>query len=468
MKEKTPKPKGSEIITDILNLENLLFDRALTIPVYQRPYKWTSKNVNQLIDDILLHNDKTAYRVGTIVLHNDGTNLNIVDGQQRIFTMSLIAGELLKDDFTKKLISFPASKLCLADAALSNPVSLKNLRRNYLLIKSRIKEFKRDDIAFFFKKCEFVYIELQSISEAFQFFDSQNTRGKDLAPHDLLKAFHLREMVENTEQEKIRCVNDWEAVSDSLNNIFSNYLFRVRRWTKGKHAISFSKNDVDIFKGINMALRDSYEYQRTYRINHFYVDNYNRDAVRQIDRQQMRFPFQIDQAIINGQRFFEYVHHYSNCIKEIEMAYSDDKKIRAESILKYLNPENTDASLIMKTIRTYKGNSRRGDLYIRNVFDCCILYYWDKFGTIKIDDALVKFFLWAYALRLESQAVQATSAHNLAAGGNGFFRMIRESVHPKEILNYSIKPAAYIGKDDAVLHIGEIVKIFRNLNSIQS
>ena len=36
------------------------------------------------------------------------------------------------------------------------------------------------------------------VDEAFRVFDSQNYRGKALAPHDLLKAHHLREMREET------------------------------------------------------------------------------------------------------------------------------------------------------------------------------------------------------------------------------------------------------------------------------
>jgi len=41
----------------------------------------TIKNVNQLIDDILLFKDKKSYRLGTIILHKyENNNLNIVDG----------------------------------------------------------------------------------------------------------------------------------------------------------------------------------------------------------------------------------------------------------------------------------------------------------------------------------------------------------------------------------------------------
>jgi hypothetical protein len=132
-----------------------------------------------------------------------------------------------------------------------------------------------------------------------------------------------------------------------------------------------------------------------------------------------------------------------------------------------LQKESMAEKILMK-LRTYKGGGRRGDLYIRNVFDCCTIYYLDKFGNFRLDDAVVKFFLWSFALRLENQAVQAMTAQNLASSSAGFFRMIRESVAPKEILSHSVKPANYIGSTDAVQHIGGLVTIFRELNSIKS
>ena len=45
----------------------------LTIPEYQRPYKWSAKNANQLLDDIegAMNTNKEVYRVGTLILHHD-------------------------------------------------------------------------------------------------------------------------------------------------------------------------------------------------------------------------------------------------------------------------------------------------------------------------------------------------------------------------------------------------------------
>ena len=68
----------------IIKLKDLLSIENLDIPEYQRPYKWSLKNVNQLIDDILRFKNKEAYRLGTVVVHKNSKNntVNIVTGKQ--------------------------------------------------------------------------------------------------------------------------------------------------------------------------------------------------------------------------------------------------------------------------------------------------------------------------------------------------------------------------------------------------
>lgn len=82
----------------ILSVDNLL-KMPLVIPNYQRPYKWTTQNIDALLNDISdaindyqKYNFKFKYRVGTIILHDKSNELSydIVDGQQRIISLSLI------------------------------------------------------------------------------------------------------------------------------------------------------------------------------------------------------------------------------------------------------------------------------------------------------------------------------------------------------------------------------------------
>lgn len=88
--EQTAKAPAS-----IISVGELLQKTDLRIPQYQRPYKWTAKNITQLFEDIAVYKDKSSYRLGTIVFHQDKDGLNIVDGQQRTITMLLTVRALI-------------------------------------------------------------------------------------------------------------------------------------------------------------------------------------------------------------------------------------------------------------------------------------------------------------------------------------------------------------------------------------
>lgn len=433
------------IQTKIINVKDLLLRCNLSIPSYQRPYKWTIKNVNQLIDDIIIHQEKSAYRLGTLVVHQEDKNgleiQNIVDGQQRSITLSLIAfainqncREIILKHEEYKTIDFNTLGL-LSIVEFQNEISLYNIQNNYNEIVRRVRAFDKKLIEFFFEKCELVQIVLNDISEAFQFFDSQNARGKDLKPHDLLKAFHLREMKNETEAEKIKSVTHWESLDGKeLATLFENYLFRIRNWSKGYSARYFTKNEVDVFKGISFDNKDNYPYMQLYRIGHYFTEKYNSDYQRNIDLQQANFPFQIDQVIINGKRFFEMVAHYKYMIDKINLnKVTTDVKILEKTILE----QNTIYQNIIQTISTYEGRNRTGDGYVRTLFDCAMIHYLDKFEEKNIEMVFEKIFIWAYSLRLQLQAVQIASMDNHALQNN-IFKTINEALHPSEVMNFSI------------------------------
>ena len=100
---EAPQPQqATELSSKIISVYELLMDSALDIPQYQRPYKWTGKNINQLFSDIAIHKDKSAYRLGTIVFHQDGETKNVVDGQQRTISLLLAARALIQRSKEKK------------------------------------------------------------------------------------------------------------------------------------------------------------------------------------------------------------------------------------------------------------------------------------------------------------------------------------------------------------------------------
>ena len=111
------------------NIENI----NLVIPDYQRPYKWTAKNAIQLLDDIIdaKNENKETYRVGTLILHYDKTKstYNIVDGQQRTITFSLLLQALadaIKSE--KDLEKTHADSISFLEQSLAdNPHNTRNI-----------------------------------------------------------------------------------------------------------------------------------------------------------------------------------------------------------------------------------------------------------------------------------------------------------------------------------------------------
>ncbi|QEZ90295.1 DUF262 domain-containing protein (plasmid) [Aliarcobacter cibarius] len=432
----------SEIVerVNIIKVQELLEIINLKIPEYQRPYKWTIKNVNQLIDDILYFKNKNAYRLGTIVLHKDQIDnfnyLNIVDGQQRTTTLFLIFLAVMNHKFEDKDIEKLKSEKININSKLSYTSSIShfNIQQNYQEILRRVKnEFDMHIIDFLLEKCEIVIVQLTHISEAFQFFDSQNARGKDLVPHDLLKAFHLREMFDYSEEIKTYVVKTWENINQpELAKLFNDRLFRIRNWSKGNSAKYFTKNDVDLFKGlsINSKTKSLEPYAKLYQIANIFVDNYNNNSDRLVDFTLMSYPFQLDLPILNGRRFFEMITYYIN---------------------KYDNKKFLTENKTIQLINDYSQKNRTGDKYIRMLFDCALIFYIDKFGQQDIEKIVEKLFIWAYSLRLIKQAVYLETIDNYVIRETQVFKIIRDANSSKDVVNMKV--------DNLVSQFSEDIKI---------
>ena len=73
-----------------IKLFNLL-KKNLIIPSYQRPYEWDKSNVYILLDDIYSSYKKNdEINLGAIILNKNNNDFEIVDGQQRLITLSLL------------------------------------------------------------------------------------------------------------------------------------------------------------------------------------------------------------------------------------------------------------------------------------------------------------------------------------------------------------------------------------------
>lgn len=98
--QKEIEMEGKTLEPNLWNLENL-FESIYDVPVYQRPYSWDKEQVDVLLSDIIeTYNSDSkndGYYTGNIIVYDKNDKINglitkydIIDGQQRITTFTLI------------------------------------------------------------------------------------------------------------------------------------------------------------------------------------------------------------------------------------------------------------------------------------------------------------------------------------------------------------------------------------------
>ena len=355
---------------------NELLEMNLDIPDYQRPYKWSIQNIEDLLTDISnaisdseRYRAGFKYRIGTIIVHkNEHDFYEIVDGQQRIISLTLL-----------KQYLEPGFQCSILKKEFTNKITQGNIHTNYIFIREWFS-LKGAETKQAFNKAlddvlEVVVICVEKISEAFQLFDSQNARGKALDPHDLLKAYHLREM-KKYRYEMEHAVTKWEAKDTTkIRDLFDLYLFPIWNWSRGIKSRAFTAKEIDTYKGIGEA--SAYTYAR---------------------RASKAMPyFQITEPFIAGNDFFEMVDHYMFLLQDVMT------EIKTNHAFK-------DIKEILET----KNNST-GFKYTKNLFYCALLCYYDKFHNFD-EMAVKKLFTWSFMIRIDMETLGFDSINKYAIG----------------------------------------------------
>ena len=376
----------------ILSVEELL-KLDLVIPSYQRPYKWTEKNIRELILDIQKGIEDAKkypnfkYRVGTVILYqeNDTKPYEIVDGQQRILSFLLLK-LCLNPDFTCSLLS----------ATFSDKVTLGNLHSN----SDRIREWCSsvdDGIKEAFDRAlsevlEVVVLTVNELSEAFQLFDSQNTRGRELYPHDLLKAYHLREIHDKYDMQ--RAVLKWESKDPkAIRELFDNYLFPLWNWSKRRKSSRFTAAEIDLYKGIEVSSGYTYAHRANKAMPYFLLS----------------------EPLISGGDFFEMVDHYMQMLHSIKQELIDNPDFAR--IKDLLIDDKSKVGQIKTPADLDKAckSSSTGMNHARNLFFCALLCYYDRFHNFDLM-AVKKLFTWAMMLRVDMNHLGFDSVNRYAIG----------------------------------------------------
>ena len=387
-----------------------LLSMNLTLPSYQRPYSWSVKSTNTLFIDTYeaFKDGIKEYRLGSVILHKEGTGkYNIVDGQQRLTTLSILL-YCLGDD--------RQSMLKEKYGKLSNDVIVTNFgvlyRRTNELPNNERQKYKD----YLLNQCTTVQIVTNSEQEAFQFFDSQNARGKELAPHDLLKSYHLREMNSEAENQKVKIINRWENVNqDDLEYLFKSYLYPLTQWYKRKEGLGYSASKIDSFKGIKGV--NIYNYSVYHKASNLYVEQFNANGSNELLASKSLNQFQLTQPLIAGKRFFNYTLHYGKLLEKVQ---------------KQINRFHKQDEIPGK---------RSGDIYIKQLYECSLLFFADRFGLESLTQSVMQLlYSWSYSLRLTMHAVYPQTINKYAIGqherinyGIDMLSAISEMTDPEEL-----------------------------------
>lgn len=280
---KSEEEAGVSLV-DNMSLSTI-FHLNIDIPEYQRIYCWEEKNVRQLLDDITEIN--SVYRMGTIILHHHDGVFDLIDGQQRLVTLSLVLRRLGFNKSPLLNLQFNSDEAC------------QYVAYNRSVIDSYINTFINHSQQELAKKLlqniEFsvLIINSNNIDLAYTFFSNENSRGKTLTDFDLLKAHHLRYV--DTEEQAEHLAKEWDTMLSIANSTFEDYLEKPYYRSLGMYVLRLRK----------WMYNENWDDFAPYKIKYEYEAA---QIIQEIPPFGGRFHF--NETIQGGAHFFAYVKQF--------------------------------------------------------------------------------------------------------------------------------------------------------------
>lgn len=267
------------------SINALLKDQKFTIDYFQREYRWQEKHIKLMVEDLTStflksykEGDKRSevgnyqnYYLGPVVFstNTDNGNKSIIDGQQRITSITLFLiylNHLQKDSNNKVAISelifsekygeksFNMTdenrEECLKalfevgeyDVQETDDETVKNMVDRYNDIQQSFPDELSTTalpyfIDWFIENVVIVKITAYSDENAYTIFETMNDRGLNLTPTEMLKGYVLSKITDKKQRteindlwkEEIQKLHEYEEDADQS-------FFQT--WFRGKYAIS--------------------------------------------------------------------------------------------------------------------------------------------------------------------------------------------------------------------------------------
>jgi len=271
------------------NINNLLKDQKFYIDYFQREYRWQEKHIRLLVEDLTTtflksykHTDKRSevanyqsYYIGPVVFSVNGGKKSIIDGQQRITSITLFLiylNHLQKNNEQKVSISelifsekYGEKSFNMTDEtrrsclkALFEKGEYKVKEEDDETIKNMVKRY--EDIAYTFPEEltnealpyfidwlieNVVIVEIIAYSDenAYTIFETMNDRGLNLTPTEMLKGYILSKITDFNQRievndiwkEQIKKLHEYDDMADQS-------FFQA--WFRGKYAVSIRPGKV--------------------------------------------------------------------------------------------------------------------------------------------------------------------------------------------------------------------------------
>ena len=238
---------------------------AFVVPPYQRSYAWTTEHAGELLDDLLDYlddgtsdvDDLSPYFLGSVVLiKGDRPEAQIVDGQQRLITLTILLAvlrSLVPAEFAESItrrIYEPADPLnnippryrvhpkerdvVFLQQFIQSEGGVERLRGQVHLQLSESQRNMRDNALHFFsevsalsparrvrlaqfivQRCLLIVVTTPDLDSAYRIFSVMNDRGLDLTTADILKAEVIGQIPEVLQQQY---TERWEDLEEKLGS----------------------------------------------------------------------------------------------------------------------------------------------------------------------------------------------------------------------------------------------------------
>ena len=269
-----------EIHGDAKNIRALLGASKFAIDYYQREYRWETKQVTELLDDLAEKfledhepgNERGAidsygrYFLGSIIISDKEGQKFIIDGQQRLTTLTLILIHLyrqLDDEDQKKeianlIFSYKTGKrsfnldvhertACMEALFTGEPFNENGQPESVVNILCRFQDVEEhfpndltgDALPYFadwlIENVYFVEITAYSDADAYTIFETMNDRGLSLTPTDMLKGYLLAHITDRDRRNGAsRVWRDRVAVLQRIGK--EEDADAIKAWLRSQHA----------------------------------------------------------------------------------------------------------------------------------------------------------------------------------------------------------------------------------------